>query len=96
MNLRERYEQLERRIIDLENRIERLDGKMPAHRGGCTTTDDGAIFAPGSGPIVERGEHERWVWIGGDHKDCPAGCTNGFLFPNGPDGGVTPCPGAAA
>lgn len=95
MNLREKYDQLERRMHDLEARMERLDAKTPAHTGGCTT-EDGTIFAPGTGPISERGEHDRWVWIGGDHSDCPAGCTRGFLFPHGPDGGVLPCPGKVA
>lgn len=95
MNVREKYEQLERRLNDLEARIERLDGKIPAHRGGCTTTDDGTIFAPGTGPIRKVTERP-WVWVEADHSNCTAGCVNGFLWPDGPDGGVTPCPGAAA
>lgn len=27
------------------------------------------------------------------HDDCPHDCDHGWLYPNGPDGGVTPCTG---
>lgn len=30
------------------------------------------------------------------HDNCPHGCDHGWLYPDGPDGGVTPCPGEAA
>lgn len=30
------------------------------------------------------------------HDNCPHGCDHGWLWPDGPDGGVTPCPGEAA
>lgn len=72
MNLRERYDQLERRVIDLEERLQRLDGRQVVGTGGVVT--DGPVrFAPGSGRIDPVGDARPDGFV--TDREAHANCT---------------------
>lgn len=77
----------------------REDYKRAVQRGAAITDHDAYIEAcianrrailaqpllPADAPRLPR-----------PHDNCPHNCDHGWLYPNGADGGVTPCPGEAA